>query len=159
MPILNLHVMGMPNGAPAFTAAVTMARSSCRFTGTAAPPPRRVTFGAGQPKLRSMWSTALARPNFSIARVSIAGSLPYSCSERNVSSAPNFIIVSVFLLPCTRPVAIIISLTYTSPGPNLRHRLRNGALVTPAIGANTTGGQTLCSPSCSGFSEVVGDVI
>ena len=32
-----------------------------------------------------------------------------------------------------------ISLTYTKPGANRRQSSRNGALVTPAIGASTTG--------------------
>ena len=46
---------------------------------------------------------------------------------------------AVLALPCTSAVAMTISFTYTSPGANCRHIVRNGALVTPAIGANTTG--------------------
>ena len=53
----NLAVTGTPYGAAAATAAPTIARSSAGLAGTAAPPPLRVTFAAGQPKLRSMWST------------------------------------------------------------------------------------------------------
>ena len=44
-------------GAPPATAARTIARSRPGLAGTAAPPPLRVTLAAGQPKLRSMWST------------------------------------------------------------------------------------------------------
>jgi hypothetical protein len=45
------HVAGGP------TAAATIAAYRSVRHGSAAPPPWRVTFGAGQPKLRSMWST------------------------------------------------------------------------------------------------------
>ena len=44
-----------------------------------------------------------------------------------------------------------ISLTY-SPPPKRRHRRRNGAFVTPAIGASTTGGDTSSGPIRSGVT-------
>ena len=56
-PMRNLALTGTPYGAAAPTAARTTARSSAGRAGTAAPPPLRVTLAAGQPKLRSMWST------------------------------------------------------------------------------------------------------
>ena len=40
---------------------------------------------------------------------------------------------------------MIISLTYRPP-PYSRHRVRNGWLVMPAIGASTTGGDTTNGP-------------
>ena len=76
MPMRNLHVTGMPYSPAAATAERTIARNKLRFTGTAAPPPRRVTLGAGQPKFMSMWSTRPSRPSLWIAAASIAGSLP-----------------------------------------------------------------------------------
>ena len=54
---------------------------------------------------------------------------------------------AVLALPWTSAVAITISFTYTRSGPNLRHRARNGAFVTPAIGASTTGAAGTKSPS------------
>src|SRR5680860_1182392 len=72
----------------ASTAARTTSARSRRLTGSAAPPPPRMTLGTGQPKLRSMWSTG-ATPRASspatrrrAASSTVAGSEPYSCSER-----------------------------------------------------------------------------
>jgi len=53
-------------------------------------------------------------------------------------------------LPCTTAVAITISFTYTRPGANARHMVRNGALVTPAIGASTTGAAGVKEPIRTG---------
>src|SRR5262249_11211686 len=52
---------------------------------------------------------------------------------------------------------VIISLT-NSPRPpeNSLHRVRNGALVIPAIGARTTGGWTVCGPIRSCVRSVCG---
>ncbi len=53
----------------------------------------------------------------------------------------------VFSLRSTSARVVIISLT-NSPLPPLNslHRVRNGALVIPAMGASTTGGRTACGP-------------
>ena len=75
-PMRNFIVTGTPAGAAAATHERTMARSSARFTGSAAPPPRRVTFGAGQPKLRSTWSTRPSPTSRRTASPSTAGSVP-----------------------------------------------------------------------------------
>ena len=76
MPMRNFAVTGTPYGVAAATAACRMARRSRRFTGTAAPPPRRVTFAAGQPKLRSTWSTPDSAQSRRTASPIVAGSLP-----------------------------------------------------------------------------------
>src|SRR5688500_1711118 len=80
----------------------------------------------------------------------MSGSEPYTCRLRGDSSAPNAIIWRVLALRWTTAVAITISFTYTSPGPYRRHIARNGALVTPAIGASTTGAAGVKSPMRSG---------
>ena len=51
-------------------------------------------------------------------------------------------------LRSTSARAVIISDTY-SPAPNREHTPRNGASVTPAMGASTTGGSTAIGPMCS----------
>ena len=76
MPMRNLQVTGTPNGSAAATAAAMMARVRLRFTGTAAPPPLRVTFVAGQPKFMSMWSAASCSHSARTARPTNSGSLP-----------------------------------------------------------------------------------
>ena len=48
---------GDGDGPAAATAARTMSRSSVRCTGSAEPPPLRVTLGTGHPKFMSTWST------------------------------------------------------------------------------------------------------
>src|SRR5918996_48028 len=54
MPMRIFTVTGTD---PAFsTAARTIRSNSLRLYGSAAPPPRRVTLGTGQPKFMSMWS-------------------------------------------------------------------------------------------------------
>ena len=55
-------------------------------------------------------------------------------------------------LPMTRARAVIISLTYR-PAPYLRQRVRKGGLVTPAMGASTTGGVTGMLPTCKGANS------
>ena len=139
IPIRNLQVTGIPPFLPSLTAARMMARNKFFLSGTAAPPPLRVTLAAGQPKLRSMWSTALLATSCETARPIISGSEPYSCTLRRSSSGLKVMRRCDLGLKRTKPVAITISFTYTSPGPNCRHSERNGALVTPAIGAKTTG--------------------
>ena len=56
MPIRNLTVTGTGVPSVARTAAATIWPNSRRLYGSAAPPPRRVTLGTGQPKFMSMWS-------------------------------------------------------------------------------------------------------
>jgi len=58
------------------TAARTMARNSFGLAGTAAPPPRRVTFAAGHPKFMSMWSTRPSAQSLRTASPTVTGSLP-----------------------------------------------------------------------------------
>ena len=53
---------------------------------------------------------------------------------------------SVFSLPSTRARAVTISLTYSRPGANSRHSVRNAWSVTPAIGASTTGASSPSGP-------------
>jgi hypothetical protein len=45
---------------------------------------------------------------------------------------------------------VIISLTNSPPGSNVRQSRRNGAFVMPAMGARTTGGHTETGPIASG---------
>src|SRR3546814_9871453 len=54
----NLIVTGMSPAA--VTADRMMLRSSARRTGSADPPPLRVTLGTGQPKFMSTWSTPIS---------------------------------------------------------------------------------------------------
>ncbi len=57
----------------------------------------------------------------------------------------------VFSLRSTRARVVIISLTNSPlPPENSRQRVRNGALVMPAMGASTTGGCTVCGPIARG---------
>jgi hypothetical protein len=72
----NLMVTGTWYGAAAATAPRRMARSRLGLAGTAAPPPLRVTFAAGQPKFMSMWSTRPSAHTLRMASPSITGSLP-----------------------------------------------------------------------------------
>ena len=74
-------------GSAARTVARTTARQSSGFAGMAAPAPLRVTLGAGQPKLMSMWSTRSFMRR--TASDMTAGSAPKIWSERGLSSAPN----------------------------------------------------------------------
>lgn len=62
----------------------------------------------------------------------------------------------VLSLRSTRARVVIISLTNNPlPPENSRQRVRNGALVMPAIGASTTGGCTVCGPIARGGGSVV----
>ena len=110
-PMRNLQVTGMPCGVASATAARMMARIRLRFTGTAAPPPLRVTFWAGQPKFMSMWSTRSLRHSSRTARPTNSGSLPYICRLRKSSSGPNPTILRVRSFPWTRAAAMTISET------------------------------------------------
>ncbi len=78
MPLRIFTVTGIPAGAAASTAAVTIRRNRCRFHGSAEPPPRRVTFGTGHPKFKSMWSARSSSATISTARRIPSGSTPYS---------------------------------------------------------------------------------
>src|SRR5690606_1010372 len=145
MPIRIFIVTGR---LPAFaTASRRMRRSRLRLYGRAEPPPRLVTFGTGQPKLRSMWSARSSSTIMRTALPTVAGSTPYSWIERGVSLASKWISCMVLSLRSTSARVVIISLT-NSPLPplNSRHRVRKGALVIPAMGASTTGGDTVCGP-------------
>ena len=53
MPMRVFTVTGT-SGPAASTAALTIRVNSSVFHGRTPPPPRRVTFGTGQPKFRSM---------------------------------------------------------------------------------------------------------
>ena len=67
MPLRVFMVTGTPYGSAAATAAVRISPSSVDFHGSAAPPPLRVTFGTGQPKLRSTWPTPCSAHRISTA--------------------------------------------------------------------------------------------
>ena len=74
MPMRNFTVTGMPVPSVARTAAATIWPNSRRLNGSAAPPPRRVTLGTGQPKFISMWSAKpLSAIIFAAAKV-VSGS-------------------------------------------------------------------------------------
>src|SRR5882757_9771564 len=145
MPLRILMVTGRSPAPP--TASRRICRSRLRLNGSAEPPPLRVTFGTGQPKLRSMWSARSSATIIRTALPTVAGSTPYSWIERGVSATSKWMRCMVFSLRSTRARVVIISLT-NSPFPALdsRHRVRKGALVMPAIGASTTGGHTVCGP-------------
>ena len=74
MPMRNFTVNG--TSPAAFADSRTIASNSFRLYGSAAPPPLRVTFATGQPKLLSTWS---ARPSPTMIRTASAmvfGSTP-----------------------------------------------------------------------------------
>ena len=89
-----------------------MSRNRSRFHGSAEPPPLRVTFGTGQPKLRSMWSARSSATSIRTASAMIAGSTPYSWIDRGVSSSSKRIRLMrlVVALDAAR-ASVIISLT------------------------------------------------
>ncbi len=70
----NFTVTG--TGPAAATAVRTISRSSARRTGRAEPPPLRVTFGTGQPKFMSTWSTPWSPTSVRTASPSVRGSVP-----------------------------------------------------------------------------------
>ncbi len=76
MPLRVFIVTGTSYAAAAVTAAETIWPSRARFHGSAAPPPLRVTFGTGQPKLRSTWATPYSAQRISVALPTYAGSVP-----------------------------------------------------------------------------------
>src|SRR5690606_21279740 len=94
-----------------------------------------------------MWSARSSSTIMRTALPTVAGSTPYSWIERGVSLASKWISCMVLSLRSTSARVVIISLT-NSPLPplNSRHRVRKGALVIPAMGASTTGGDTVCGP-------------
>ena len=67
MPLRVFIVTGTPYGAAAATACSRISPSSLRFHGSAPPPPLRVTFGTGQPKLRSTCATPYSAHRISVA--------------------------------------------------------------------------------------------
>ncbi len=73
MPLRTFTVTGTPP-APR-TAAPTRRAISRGFSGIALPPPWRVIFGAGQPKLMSTWCTPSPASRCAISRTT-SGSLP-----------------------------------------------------------------------------------
>ena len=160
MPLRILMVTGTPYGLAASTAARTMSVKSCRFQGSAAPPPLRVTLGTGQPKFRSTWSARSSPAMILTAAPTVAGSTPYTWAERGFSSSPNVTIRSASTLRSTSARLVTISATY-SPGSNpvdcpaSRHSVRKARFVTPAMGASTTGVATVMGPICRGLSRAV----
>ena len=85
MPLRILIVRG--SGPAARTARSTISRKRSSFHGSAEPPPLRVTFGTGQPKLRSTWSARSSSRSIVTAASTVAGSTPYSWTERVVSES------------------------------------------------------------------------
>jgi hypothetical protein len=76
MPLRILMVSGMPPLDASRTAVRTMAVKRSIFQGSAEPPPRRVTLGTGQPKLRSMWSARSSSTSMRTAAPTVTGSTP-----------------------------------------------------------------------------------
>ena len=74
MPIRIFTVTGRPSALA--TAARTISSNSRRLYGSAAPPPRRVTLGTGQPKFMSMWSARSRSTTIRTARPIATGSTP-----------------------------------------------------------------------------------
>ena len=76
----------------------------------------------------------------------------YSCSDRGDSSGPNVVMCMVTGWRSTSARAVTISQTYsplTVPArasSSSRHSVRNATLVTPAIGASTTGLRSAMRP-------------
>ena len=68
IPILVLTVTGTPWRSAARTVLVMIARTRSSFQGRTPPPPLRVTFGTGQPKLRSTWATPNSAHRMVVAR-------------------------------------------------------------------------------------------
>src|SRR6478735_5708825 len=151
MPLRIFTVTGTPYGDAASTAAVMIARNRSRFHGRTAPPPRRVTLGTGQPKLRSTWSARSSEAMRRTAAPTVAGSTPYTWTDRGRSSGSCEMIRIDSSPRSTRARDVTISATY-SPAPDSRHRRRNAALVTPAMGARTTGVSMVRGPMRNGGS-------
>ena len=110
MPLRIFTVTGTRPSAAA-TASATTARNRSRFHGSAEPPPLRVTLGTGQPKFRSTWSARSSSTTIRTAAAMMAGSTPYSCTERGDSSASNRIRFIVSSLRSSRARDVIISET------------------------------------------------
>ncbi len=138
--------------APA-TAAATSRWNRRGRSGSAAPPPRAVTLRTGQPKFRSMCRTPPAA-SIRAASPAVSGRTAYSCADRTASSGWNRARWRVFGLPATSSCARIISLTQTL-APARAHISRSGALVSPAIGASSSGGWSggRVAPSCRGATS------
>jgi hypothetical protein len=71
----------------------------------------RVTLGTGQPKLRSTWCTPYSAQRISVAFPTYDGSVPYSWTERVVSSSSKTSIFRVVVSRSTSPRDVIISQT------------------------------------------------
>src|SRR5699024_4366719 len=153
MPIRVFMVTGTLYGSAALTADVRMLSSSRVFHGSAAPPPLRVTFGTGQPKLRSTWATPYSAHTIRTASPMYVGSTPYNWTERTVSFSANASIARLCGSPTTKPREVIISHTY-NPAPCSAPRGRKAAFVTPAMGARTTGTLTPSEPRRNGRAAV-----
>ena len=114
MPFRNLTVTGTLSAAS--TTAETIDPNRRGLSGRAAPPPRRVTLGIGQPKFKSMWSTRPSPVSSFVAAAMLSGSVPYNWMLRGASSAANPLSRWVLAWPSSNPRAVIISLTYR-PAP------------------------------------------
>src|SRR5690625_2980464 len=153
MPIRVFMVTGTLYGSAARTADVRTPSSSRVFHGGAAPPPLRVTFGTGQPKLSATWATPYSAHTMRTASPMYVGSTPYSWTERTVSFSANASIARLCGSPSTKPREVIISHTY-NPAPCSAHRVRKAAFVTPAMGARTTGTLISSEPRRNGRATV-----
>ena len=145
------------------TAARTMSRNSARCTGSAAPPPLRVTLATGQPKLRSMWSarSSPTRKPGGLAHGPRVGAVELDRPHRLVVGEPGHAQGLVVALgePAGgdhladeqaavrrgdragrrpgRAGVTVVSASAAAPKP--WHSRRNGALVMPAIGRQHDG--------------------
>ena len=74
---MPLRIFTVTGSVPALrTASRRIARNRFRLYGSAEPPPRRVTLGTGQPKLRSTWSARSSSAIMRTALPTITGSIP-----------------------------------------------------------------------------------
>ena len=76
MPLRILMVSGTLPLEASLTAVWTIEVKRSIFHGRAEPPPRRVTLGTGQPKLRSMWSARSSSTSIRTAWPTVTGSTP-----------------------------------------------------------------------------------
>ena len=76
MPLRILIVTGTSARDASSTAVRTIAANRSVFQGSAEPPPRLVTLGTGQPKLRSTWSARSSSTTMRTARPTLTASTP-----------------------------------------------------------------------------------
>ena len=151
-----LIVSGISLRDASLTAVCTIAVNKGRSSGGAAPPPRRVTLGAGQQvQVNGQHGPLLqpcARPT-AIDRVTAVNLNGTNLLVRVMLNNAH----GLGLTRSTRARAVTISVTYRPPPADIHCRGRRSALlVTPAIGARTTGVSTVRLPSLGGGRVMTG---